>query len=54
MLSPGDRLRDLAAECLVLARAARYETMREELVLIAEKFARLARVQEGKPSRVRL
>ena len=51
--SPAEHLRDLAAECRALAEAVHDDT-RRELLLVAERFERLARVRDqGKSDPVR-
>jgi hypothetical protein len=44
--SPGDHLRELAWECRRLAAASRYESVRRDLILVAERFERLARFRD--------
>jgi hypothetical protein len=52
--TPIEHLRDLAAECRVLAQAVRDESTRRELLSVAERFERLARVRDQeKPVSVR-
>jgi len=52
--SPVERLRDLAEECRVLAEAVRNEPTRQDLLSVAERFERLARLRgQEKPVSVR-
>jgi hypothetical protein len=44
--APGDHLRELAWECRRLAAASRYESVRRDLILVAERFERLARFRD--------
>jgi len=44
--SPGDHLRELAWECRQLAAASCYESVRRDLILVAERFERLARFRD--------
>jgi len=44
--SPGNHLRELASECRQLAAASRYESVRRDLILVAERFERLARFRD--------
>ena len=44
--SPAEHLRDLAAECRVAADTVHDEAVRLELLSVAQRFERLARVRE--------
>jgi len=49
--SPVEHLKDMAAECRLVAAACHDEGVRRELMLVAERFERLAEVRkQGKPS----
>ena len=48
--SPAEHLRDLATECRVLAEAVQDESTRRDLLLVAERFERLARVRSQERS----
>jgi hypothetical protein len=43
--SPVEHLRDLAAECRLLAEAVRDDVTRQDLLLVAERFERLAQAR---------
>jgi hypothetical protein len=43
--SPAEHLKQLAAECRRLADTVHDEAVRRELILVAERFERLARVR---------
>jgi len=43
--SPAEHLKQLAAECRRLADIVHDEAVRRELILVAERFERLARVR---------
>ena len=52
--SPVEHLRDLAAECRVLAKAVHDAATRRDLLSVAERFERLARMRgQVKPVPVR-
>jgi hypothetical protein len=52
--SPIEHLKDLAAECRVLAKAVHDATTRRDLLSVAERFERLARMRgQVKPVPVR-
>jgi hypothetical protein len=44
--SRGDYLRELAQECRQLAAASLHESVRRDLILVAERFERLARFRD--------
>ena len=45
MPSPAEHLNELAQECRRLADSVRDQAVRQELLLVAERFERLARVR---------
>ena len=44
--TPVERLRDLAAECRLLADAVHDDATRRDLLMVAERFQRLARIRD--------
>ena len=53
MASPVLHLKQLAEECRRLAEAVHDDSTRRELILVAERFERLARVRERGPRGIR-
>jgi hypothetical protein len=46
--SPAERLNELAEECRRLADSVHDQSVRRDLLLVAERFERLARVRRGR------